>query len=231
MKYLVSLLIGVVTGAALLLLGLYFNPFNGQTSVSPLAVTDARVVEYSFSAVPGDGLLYTNNGDSTVKPHPAGVDELWEPAIDATELWVTLLQSSRGNPAGIGIKFSSKSEQTRLLNGQALANSVWHIYLPGQGTLLIDQTEDYWNYLREVVVPARLGSSGSWRGTFNRIMTVGPGSLGTARVTGGSGLYTDLTSESVESLSASAYSADSGPVAFNGRLTIALPSAAETETE
>ena len=227
MKYLISLLLGVLVGAVLFALGLYFNPFMGQASVSPLAVTDSRVVDLSYSAVPADGLLYTDHGESIITPHPERVAELWEPAVVDTNVFVTLLQDSRGGFAGLGIKYLSGSEDTALIRGEAIANSVWHIYLPGQGTFLIDQTENFWSYLRDVIIPARWSSGNNWRGTFHGVMTNGPGSLGTGRVTGGSGLFSDLTSESVEAITAQGYSAVSGPVSVDGSLAISLPRPAE----
>ena len=223
MKYVVSLLLGVVIGAVIFLLALYFNPFQGRDTVSPLAVTTDRVVEMSFSAVPGDALLYTDNGQSNVAPHPERVAELWEPAVADTRLRVTLLEQSRGGVAGIGIKFLSASESTALISGKAVANSVWHVYLPGQGTFMIDQTENYWTYLRDVVIPAHWSSGDNWRGSYHDVTTIGPGSLGTARVTGGSGIFRGLTSESMESLTVRGYSAVTGPVSMTGRLAIALP--------
>ena len=227
MKYLISLLLGLLVGAVLFALGLYFNPFMGQASVSPLAVTDSRVVDLSYSAVPADGLLYTDHGESIITPHPERVAELWEPAVVDTNVFVTLLQDSRGGFAGLGIKYLSGSEDTALIRGEAIANSVWHIYLPGQGTFLIDQTENFWSYLRDVIIPARWSSGNNWRGTFHGVMTNGPGSLGTGRVTGGSGLFSDLTSESVEAITAQGYSAVSGPVSVDGSLAISLPRSAE----
>jgi hypothetical protein len=223
MKYAIALFAGLLSGALLLVLTVYHNPFAGKATVSPLAVTDDRVIDLAFSAVPSEGLLYTDHGESVVSPYPARVAELWEPAIVDTSLFVTRLKDSRGAEAGIGIKFLSRSEETRLLKGEAIANSIWHVYLPGQGTLLIDQTENYWSYLRDIVVPAHLSSGDSWRGSFYRVMTSGPSALGTARVTGGSGMFSGLTSESVESLSAEGYSAGSGPVSMQGNLTLAIP--------
>tara|TARA_B110000196_G_scaffold299134_1_gene291512 strand:- start:1654 stop:2055 length:402 start_codon:yes stop_codon:yes gene_type:complete len=123
---------------------------------------------------------------------------------------------------GIGIKFSSPSEQTRIVHGEAMANSVWHIYLPEKGTFLIDQTENYWTYLRDVVIPAYWSSSDNWRGTYHSIMTNGPGSLGTARLTGGSGMYADLISEAVESRTARGYSSTVGPISMSGSLSVAI---------
>ena len=223
MKFLLTLLIGVAIGAFLFLAGLYYNPFVAQASVSPIAVTDARVMDLSFSAVPGDGLLYTNNGESTVQPFPERVGELWEASIADSEVWVTELQNSRGVPVGLGIKFSTRSEQTELIRGAAMTNSIWHVYLPGRGTFVIDQTENFWSYIRDVVIPARWSSGDNWRGTYNRITTAGPGSLGTGRLTGGSGEFTDLTGEAVETLTARAYSMQTGPVSMTGNLTMALP--------
>jgi hypothetical protein len=232
MKYLVSLVIGIVVGAALFVLGLYYNPFTSQVAVSPLAVTPEQVIDLSFSAVPQESILYTDDGESVASPFPDRVAKLLEPAVDDTRIRVTEFQDARGNAAGIGIKFSSESEQTRLFKGEALTNSVWHIYLPGKGTMLIDQTENKWSYYREVVIPARISSGKNWRGAFHGVMTNGPGALGTAKVTGGSGLFADLESESVESLTARGYSANLGPVSMTGSLAIVVPeSAAEDEAE
>ena len=96
MKYLFALLGGILTGGLLFVLGLYHNPFSGQPSVSPLAVTDDRVMDLSYSAVPAESILYTDHGESPVKPMPDRVSELWEPAVADTRILVTSLQDSRG---------------------------------------------------------------------------------------------------------------------------------------
>jgi hypothetical protein len=223
MKYAISLLVGLAAGALLFVVGFYYNPFIGQPTVSPLAVTEHRVLDFNFSAVPADAILYTDHGETVVRPTPDRVAELWEPAVFDSTVFVTTLRDSRGADAGIGIKFLSKAEETTLIRGQALANSVWHIYLPGQGTMMIDQTENYFSYLREIVLPARMSSGDNWRGSYFSVMTSGPGSLGTARVTGGSGLFAGMSSESVESLSAEGYSASSGPVSMQRSISVAIP--------
>ncbi len=223
MKYLIALLIGMPIGVALFIAGMYYNPFAEQPAVSPIAVSSEEQLAFTYSAVPGESILYTDNGDSIVNTHPDRVTELWEPTLLDTHIVVTLLDDSRGEAVGLGIKFSSDSEQTALINSQALVNSVWHIYLPGQGTMLVDQIENFWSYLREIVVPARWSSGDSWKGSFFRIMTQGPGALGTARVTGGSGIFAGMSSEAVESLTVRAYSTINGPVWMRGRLTITVP--------
>jgi len=223
MKYAASLFAGLVLGAVMFLLGLYLNPFMGQATVSPLAVTDRQVMDLSYSAVPANGILYTDHGESVVTPHPDRVAELWEPTVVDTSVFVTELFDGRSNFAGIGIKYLSKSEQTELIKGEALANSVWHIFLPGQGTIMIDQTENFWSYIRDVVIPARTSSGDNWVGSFHSVTTSGPGALGTARLTGGSGVFAGLTSASVEAITVRGYSSASGPVSMDGNLTIELP--------
>jgi len=231
MKYFVSLIVGIAIGALLFALGLYYNPFTSQTAVSPLAVTNEQVIDLMYSAVPQESVLYTDDGESINQTHPDRVAKLLEPAVADTRIQVVDLHDGSGDVVGIGIKFSSKSEQTRLIDAEALANSVWHVYLPGKGTFMIDQTENYWSYIREVVIPARLSSGKNWRGAFHSIMTKGPGSLGTARVTGGSGMFGNLESESVESITARGYSAITGPVAMTGDITMIVPQMASSVAE
>ncbi len=223
MKYAISLVVGMVIGVALFVLGLYYNPFVGNPSVSPLAMSDLDLVDLSYSLVASDSIVFTNDGESHVEPHPAKVLQLWEPTIKQTRGFVTVLNDSRGMPAGLGVKFSSDSEETALVDGEVLVNSVWHIYLPEYGTFFVDQTENFWPYLHDIVIPARLSSGDNWRGSWYGIMSAGPGALGTARVTANTGPYSGAEAEAVESITARAYSANTGPVGMSGSLTIALP--------
>ena len=223
MKYVISLATGMLIGIALFLMGLFYNPFVGNPSVSPLAVSDLDLVDLSYSLVPSESIVFTNNGESSAKTHPARVLELWEPTVSKTRGFVTILMDSRGEPAGLGVKFSSDSEETALIHGEALVHSVWHIYLPDRGTIFVDQTENFWPYVHDIVIPAQLSSGDNWRGTWHGIMSTGPGALGTARVTGNTGVLSSIEAEAVESITARAYSAITGPVGMNGNLTIALP--------
>jgi hypothetical protein len=229
MKYIVALLVGVILGVAAFLAALYFNPFANRSSLSPLAVTDDKLVSLHYSMVPSETILFTNDGESVRKPHPSKVPQLWEPAIQKTWLSVVELTSGRGNVLGIGIKFASDSERTRPLNAEALVDSAWHLYLPGRGTIFIDETENYWSMLRDVVIPAHWNSSDSWRGVWYGNTTVGPSALGTGSVTGQSGEFSGIRSESMESVDATAYSAVNGPVGMNGNLLIAVTSTAASE--
>ena len=213
---LAGILLGVIAAAALL----YFNPLASRNPLSPLSVSNNEILSVGYSAVPTDSIVYTNNGESRIKPYPDTVRELWEAPIRHSDILVTVVTDSRNNPAGIGIKFSSDSERTRLINGEALVDSAWHIHLVERGSLFVEQTENYWNFLRNIVVPAYWSTANHWKGVWNGNMTVGPGALGTAAVSGGTGEFAGLESEAVEAVSASAYSVSQGPVAMDGRLTI-----------
>jgi hypothetical protein len=228
-KYLISLLTGLVIGSALFFLLLYFNPFAGAKSISPLAVTSQRLMNLSFSSVASETLMLTNDGASTPAPHPEKVQQLWERTIGKTSVMVVMLADSRGETAGIGVKFSSESERTRVLNGELLVDSVWHIHLPGRGTMLVAQQENYWSYLRDIVIPAYKSSGDNWRGSWNGVMTVGPNALGTARAIGGSGEFAGIETEAVESRIENAFSVAEGTVAMRGSLAITLANAPAIE--
>lgn len=224
MKYLAALILGLMTGALVAIGIVYFNPFTAHSSLSPLSVSERQQITLNYSAVATDSIVYTNDGESRVHPHPVKVLQLWEAPIRLTDTMVTVLSDSRYEPVGLGIKFSSQSERTRLLSGEALVDSAWYIYLPGQGSMLIEQTENYWTYLRDIVIPAHWSSGDSWRGNWHGMMTTGPGALGTAHVYGGSGAFDGFEAEAIETLTAKAYDTEIGPVAMDGQLTIEYPS-------
>lgn len=223
MKYIISLVLGLLTGAALFALVLIFNPFIADRGLSPLSVTDAEVVTLNFSNSPADSIIYTNDGESIQKPHPEKVLQLWEAPIRKTSAMVSVMRDGRNQVAGIGVKFSSLSESTRLLRGEAIVDSAWYVYLPERGSLFLRQTENYWPFLTEVAFPAWRKSGKNWRGTWLGDLTAGPGALGTAAVSGGSGSFRGLESIGVESLSVRAFSAETGLVSADGRLIIEIP--------
>jgi len=222
-RYLLPLFGGMAVGLGLMFGFLYYNPMSIANTLSPISVTDNEVVRLNYSAVAQDLLIYTNDGDAQIAPHPAKVQQLWEGPVRHTTAMVTVLADSRGQVAGIGVKFSSLSEQTNILRGEILMDSVWHIYLPARGSLFLEQSENYWGYIRDIVLPARWSSGDNWRGSWLGNITAGPGALGTAAVAGGSGQFQYMNTDGVESFSAKAYSVEHGPVAMTGELAIEIP--------
>ncbi len=231
MKYVISLLLGFVAGVAVALAGFVYNPLASEQSLSPLTVTDAQTVTLQYSGVSADSLMLTNDGLSRTQPHPEDVLQLWERPIRQTEAFATVLRDARNQTAGVGVKISSLSEKTRLINGEALVDSVWYVYLPGRGSLFIEQSENYWHYMRDIVLPAYRSSSDTWKGNWLGNMTAGPGALSTSKVTGGSGEFANTDAIGVEMLDVRAWSVTSGPVSQEGRLVIELPEIAPEDPD
>jgi hypothetical protein len=223
MKYLIALLLGIATGAVLFAAVLIYNPFIGKSGLSPLEVSDSRTMSLAYSAVASESIVYTNDGESTIEPYPENVLQLWEATIRQSSAMATVLRDGRNQTVGLGIKLSSLSEQTRLLSGKALVDSVWYVYLPGRGAFFLEQTENYWDYLRSVVLPAYRSSANAWKGSWLGNVTAGPGALGTAKVTGSSGEFEGMDMLAVESISVKAWRVEGGPVAAEGRLLLELP--------
>jgi hypothetical protein len=223
MKYIISLVLGLIIGGGLFVAGLLYNPFIADRGLSPLSVTNAEVITLNFANVPIESIAYTNDGESLQEPHPERVLQLWEAPIRMTSAMTTVMRDARNQVAGIGVKFSSDSESTRLLNGEVIVDSVWYVYLPEHGSLFIEQTENYFPFVREVVFPAWRSSANSWRGNWLGDLTAGPGALGTAAVTGGSGRIDGLQMAGVESMTVRAFSAETGLVSAEGRLIIEMP--------
>ena len=223
MKYIVSLLIGMLVGTVIFGLILIYNPFVADRGLSPISVSDAEVVSLGYPVVPAETIAYTNDGESLQTPHPVKVPQLWEAPIRNTTAMAVLLRDARNQPAGVGVKVSSLSDTSQLFSGNAIVDSVWYVFLPEQGGMFITQTENYWTFLQEVAFPAWRSSANNWRGTWLGDLTAGPGALGTAAVTGSSGRFRGLEMEAVESLSVRAFSSDTGFVSAEGRLLIELP--------
>lgn len=222
MKYVGALLGGVITGAILFILLVYFNPLIKAKTVSPITAADNRKFDLVYSGTPGESILWTESGETNVSLRPPLVKTLSEPAIRETKLLVSMLQNSRGKIVGLGIKYETAAQETGFLNGVYPFNSTWHIWLLQRGGLMIEQKENHWSLFRDVVLPAKMSSSNSWRGGWYGILTSGPRQTGAAKVTGGSGNLAGLEGDAVEAINARAYSADTGPVAVEGRLTVSL---------
>ena len=227
MKYLVALLAGIACGAILFVLLIYYNPLARRPALSPLAVSSTGQMELAFAAGSRELIAATGSGLTSAVPQPERIQQLWEPAVEDTTVVVAMLRNSRGQPAGLGIKFATVAEQPGILNGVYPVTSAWHVWLVGRGGLMVDQTENRWSLLREIALPARVSSADSWRGSYYGVLTDGPNALRTGRVTGGSGSLRGAQGEAVEAISVRAWSVAEGPVAMEGRLTIALDPAAE----
>ncbi len=103
MKYLIMLIIGFIVGAIATIALIFFNPFAAGNPLSPLSVSDYELISLNYSAVARDAIVFTNNGESQVRPKPPKVLQLWEAPIRQTEALVTVLRDSHNAAVGLGV--------------------------------------------------------------------------------------------------------------------------------
>ena len=48
MRFISALVLGIITGAAIFVAGILYNPFTAHRGLSPLSVTDAEVITLNF---------------------------------------------------------------------------------------------------------------------------------------------------------------------------------------
>lgn len=222
MKYAIALVAGLVVGVLLVLTALYYNPLARENIRVPLTAEPGESVEVFYRSGNGDTVLRTNHEDRLQPRVPEDIIELWEPALDHTAVWLTVLRDVDGVPVGVGVRMSALSEATRPLTGELLLDSVWNVHLPGRGSLFVASVDNLWPLARAVVLPAWRGDQRSWRGNFSGDLTVGPGATHVASMLGGGGAFSGVEGEARESLSIGAFSFREGMSDMSGSLLMAV---------
>ena len=75
-KHVIALILGLALGAIIALALLYFNPLAVTNPLSPVSVSDKETISLEYSAVAQDSIMYTNDGESRVHPHPVKVHQV-----------------------------------------------------------------------------------------------------------------------------------------------------------
>lgn len=217
MKYVVSFLAGLILGSAVVVAGLWLNPFadrNAGPRLEPSAEVFYRTAE--------DTLLRTSAPGDPLAPIPGNVPDLWAPALASTEARLVVLQDQDGAPAGLGMRFATLSEATRPLTGDLLVNSVWNVHLNGRGSLFVAAVDNLWPFARGVVLPAWHAEDRRWQGRFSDALTVGPAADRSGLVTGGSGAYAGARGAARETLAVEGLSLGERRLQALGMLQIAI---------
>ena len=221
MKYVVSLLLGFVLGAAMVAAALYYNPLTRENVRVPLTAAAGASLEFFYGSKDGDTILRTNHSRRLLARVPEDIPDLWEPALKGVSVWLTVLRDVDRLPVGLGLRMSALSEDTRLLTGDVLLDSAWNVHLPGRGSFFIDTVDDVWPLARAVVLPAWRAPDKQWRGSFSTDLTVGPSPTHVGHMVGSSGDFQGLAGDSRESISLSAFSLQEGRTDMHGSLLIA----------
>jgi hypothetical protein len=221
MKHVLSLLAGLIVGAALVVLALYYNPLARENPRVPLSAAPDASVEV-FYRTAADTVARTGPAEGPLTTVPASLEALWEPALAGTEARLLVLRDVDGRPLGVGVRFAALDSRTRPLTGDLLAASVWNIHLPGRGSLFVDGLDDLWPLARQVLLPAWRADDGTWQGRFAGDLTVGPRPSHVAVMSGGAGVFAGTRGEARESLAVESLSLPEGQLQADGSLLIAI---------
>ena len=217
MKYLLTLISGLLAGALLGVVALYINPLTTREAGQPGAADWALSYESPISG----GLAFTHGGETRLPNHPAGIPELWENTINRMLLSVFRVSSPDGR-AGVASRLSVPSEASELLRRGVVVTDHWVITMPGEGSLFVDADSNLWPFIKRDLVPVwYLGRS--WRGPQSYSPTVGPGLDQAGIVQGATGRFADRSGRSVERYHVSVFNTQRGPDEFEAELFIDLP--------
>ena len=217
MKYLLTLVMGLLVGALLGVVALYVNPLTTRETGQP----GAADWTLSYESPVSGGLAFTHGGETRLPNHPAGIPELWENTINTMLLSVFRVSSPDGR-TGVASRLSLPSEASELLRRGVVVTDHWVITMPGEGSLFVDADSNLWPFIKRDLFPVwYLGRA--WRGPNSYSPTVGPGLDRTGIVQGATGRFADRSGSSVERYHVSVFNTQRGPDEFEAELFIDLP--------
>ena len=189
MKYVVSLLIGLLLGVAVGAALVYFNPLT-ETQSAPLP-NPGITLEYGLTGP--DAWLSTHDNRFPVPLVPKDVALLFEDGIRGS--WLAaygLSDDAKPGPLPAS-RISVPSPDSELLRSGLLVEDYWLISVPGTGSLFVHAVNNQWPLVRDTLVsvdwlgrdfvgPAKyhptrgpaesaaevVGLTGSWRGAKGR---------------------------------------------------------------
>jgi len=184
MKYLITLLLGFLIGAAMAAGLLYVNPLT-VSGGQPLPAVDES---FAYASPVASELAFASDGLSRLTSYPDGVPDLWETAIVKSALSLIVLRNDAGSPVGLASRVSYPAESSELLTAGALLNDDWLVSLPGRGSFFVSSQENLWPFLKGTVIPAWYFNRPS-TGLIDIDPTVGPDPSGFGIAAGATGAY------------------------------------------
>ena len=214
MRYVASLLGGLIVGVGSALALIYFNPLT--LSQSEPSSDPEWVLEYKLAA---DNIwLSTHNNRPQIPIVPKTAPLLWEDGIRGSWLAAMPLAAGSGTTTAAGTRISIPSPRTEFVSSGLLVEDHWLISVPDSGTFYVHAVNNQWPLVRDTIV--RVGLLGrEFTGPGNYDSTRGPGDDG-ALVVGMTGQYKSTHGKAHDRLSLQTYDGSLGAV--SGQLLIAL---------
>ena len=218
MKYILTLISGLLLGALLGVATLYFNPLTGREAAGTGGAGDWTL---SYGSPVSGGLAFTHSGQSRLPIHPAGIPELWENTINKMLLSVFPVISADGQ-RGVASRLSVPSESTELLRRGLVVSDHWVITIPGEGSLFVDADNNLWPFFKRDVLPVwYLGRA--WSGPRSYSPTAGPGLGHYGIAQGATGRFAERIGSATERYHVSKFNTQRGADEFEAELFVNLP--------
>ncbi len=205
MKALIAFLFAFALGLLLVVAVAYYNPLYTSNDSVPVNADSPGALELRFGPELDNAIIYSNSGLERLPRTPESVEELWHPSLRGAHVVLHAMQNAQGETVGLGVKMGAWSEGTRVLKGKLLMNSVWSVLMPQAGSFYVVQTENYWPFAQQVVLPATLNDDKTWTGRFAGDTTVGPQGTLEGVFIGGNGVLRGHRGGAKESVRISSY--------------------------
>jgi hypothetical protein len=216
-KYVLSLVFGLVFGVAVAAVLIYFNPLTlGQSD----RLANAQwVLDYQLGG--GNIWLSTHDDRLEIPVVPIEAPLLWEGAIKGTILTAMPLAGSSGSASAVATRISVPSSKSEFLRSGLLVEDHWLITVPGSGTMFVHGINNHWPLVRDTLVTVDwLGRD--FRGPETYEPTLGP--VGShAEVFGLTGEFENARGRGHESVSLDSY--EGNLAALSGQLMIEMSEA------
>jgi hypothetical protein len=221
MKYVLSLVAGLLLGAAAAAAILYFNPLT-QGQSAPLGDPGLSLA-YRLSGA--DLRLSTHDKRLDIPVVPSDVSLLFEDGIRGTWLSAYRLRSdSRPEPVA-ATRISIPSPESELLRSGLLVEDYWLISEPGAGSMFVHAESNQWPLLRDTLVRADwLGRDYGAPRKYHP--TRGPANAA-AEVFGLTGSYRGARGRARDNLSLDSY--DGGLASLSGQLSIQMAAGGDAD--
>jgi hypothetical protein len=200
-KTLVAVVGGLLAGAVMAAVILYFWPFPSENR-TPVALerigSAGGQTESFFLNITGDCVLGTHGGAFPFKSFPEGIAPLGNGQLRNTFALVTKFrQQPEGEIVAFGTELEIAHPGSSFLRGKLMTHTLWSIVVPGRGALHLYQTENNWRLFKQVMLPMLLSGT-AFDGEFVGVNTLGPLDGYQGRVVGGTGEFAGITGSFIE---------------------------------
>ncbi|MFF5477693.1 hypothetical protein ACFY5C_10195 [Streptomyces sp. NPDC012935] len=155
------------------------------------------VEESFFAEVPQDGVFETHRGDLPLAAFPEGIAKFTEPRLHNAFSLGAKVRDRNGTVVGFATEIEEVLPETDFEAGKLLTHTVWTLFFPGRGTIVLDQIEDSSEVASKVFKPA-FDSGKPWVGTLDAVTTAGPRADGKGVIIGGTGEFAGIRGTGVE---------------------------------